>query len=745
MLGNFSFGAYNKAQAVRYAWRFLTEELQLPKDRLRVTVFESDQETFEIWRDQEGLPEDRIMRCGLEDNFWSMGDGEGPCGPCTEIFWDTQDDTNPERWLEIWNLVFMQNFRTTEGVLEALPIPCIDTGMGMERLASVLQSKKNNYQIDEFQALISGLNDVMAKRGLPTASTTGDPSSHEKIIADHFRAMCFLIGDGVIPSNIGRGYVLRRIIRRALRSGRQLGFDAPFMTDLYPYLLVSLGRDTYPDLSRREASIRGIVEREEQIFLTTLEKGLGLLESLFARADLQEVRYIPSDVAFQLYDTRRGTAGEAEAIGSCVMEVGQHFAEGAAVWEQCIMADTTFAITRILEWRTQNILPSFSGYDHGLLHQESEIVAIDVPQDSKTQPPRHIVSPPLFHALQLTHVPHSHPTVNSGEVILAIEPCPFYGLGGGQVPDSGYVVLGNGQRWDVVDVFQPYEGGLALRIKAAEEAVVGREALERAAEEDLKFLQVGQLVRTYVDVERRQGAEAHHTATHLLNAALRDVLMTEVVQAGSLVEPDRLRFDFTYGRPVTAEQLSQIEDWVNEVTMSKAVTMIKHMPLKDAIDSGAVAVFSEKYADVVRVVEAKSTFELDQKLGKLLDQIKDLQRQLSFAHDKLARAPNAGEPLSGRYRDHPLRLHLVDADLDAGFVQVRANALKKDRPREVHVLVWRSSLVVAVNEEGVLQDLLRTLDGKGGGQRELAQARLSETLASVAQVHPEVARACGVA
>ncbi|RUS20321.1 alanyl-tRNA synthetase [Endogone sp. FLAS-F59071] len=869
MLGNFSFGLYSKAQAIRYAWYFLTEELKLPIDRLRVTVLETDQESFEIWRDQEGLTEDQIVRCGAEDNFWSMGDGEGPCGPCTEIFWDTQDETNPERpdldscvrnirsrWLEIWNLVFMQNFRTAEGVLEALPIPCVDTGMGIERLASVLQGKKNNYQIDSFQILISGLNEVMAKRGLLAVSNSGEPSSHEKIIADHFRAMCFLINDGVIPRcvivratvhfaefvlnyNIGRGYVLRRIIRRALRSGRQLGFNTPFMTKLYPYLLTSLGHDAYPDLTLRAAPVCNIIEQEEHSFLATLEKGLALLEELFARADLREGRRVPANAAFRLYDTYGFPVDLTEVIaGERGWEVdleGMYYGLdrfrveelqekqkklGRASWKSFNVSQKA----RLSEWRNSNIFPTFTGYDHSLLHQESMIVAVDVPQD-----------------------------VTTNNVVLAIEPCPFYGLGGGQVPDMGHVMLASGRRWDVVDVFQPYEGGMALSVKPAGGEVV---------EEDLVFLQVGglvlihicactpvraqpgQLVRTHVNLERREGAETHHTATHLLNAALKGVLRMEVIQAGSLVEPNRLRFDFTYGKPVTPEQLGQIENWVNDVTLSKALTEVKHMPLKDAIDSGAVAVFSEKYTDIVRVIEvpnvskelcggthvndiakiypfkivseasvaagmdrylwiyffvmyfqerrllnfwtlylidihhpvgtgtrrieavagracvdwyrkqyepiprvlsvlrvsmhdrfslwclarfslgtiniqrvslvltipirfinhntvskAKSTSEIDQKLTKLLDHNKDLQRQLSSTYDKLARAPDPWVPLTGRYKDHSLQLHLVDAELDAAFLQARANFLKEDRPRELHVLVWRSTMVVAVNGE----------------------------------------------
>ncbi|GAB5589560.1 hypothetical protein Unana1_04460 [Umbelopsis nana] len=774
MLGNFSFGRYDKRQAIKYAWDFLRHELDMPVERLRVSVLISDTETYDIWKNEIGLPEERIVRLTEEDNFWSMGDGEGPCGPCSEIFWDTQDMNadEDERWLEVWNLVFMQNFRHADGSLTSLPTLCIDTGMGLERMARVLQSKQNTFQIDQFQNLVKGIRILLKAENLPFTESE-DPSVHEKIIADHLRSMAFMIGDGIIPSNVGRGYVLRRIIRRALRSGRQLGFQQPFLTKLYPYLLANFGSQWYPELKDRADVIQNIIQSEETIFLTTLDKGLGLLESVFEQPKLQAQKEIPAETAFKLYDTfgfpldltviiaaERGWHVDLQEVEK--LQEKQR-AQGRESWK----AGDNLAKGRLAEWRNQQIFPEFTGYDHSLLQQESQIVAIDVNTKGK--------------------VP---------QVLVSIDPCPFYGMGGGQVPDSGAITLANGQEWDIVDVFQPYEGGLALRIQPQTTATTFSEQLLR----DESFLQVGNLVKTNVDLRLRQGAEVHHTATHLLNAALRRVLQTEVVQAGSAVEPARLRFDFTYGKPVTASQLQQIEDWVNEMALSDAKTRTRHLPLQKAVEAGAIAVFSEKYSELVRVVEvpevtkelcggthvtslrqlypfkivsessvaagtrrieaiagpacvewyrseyryippvlsavrANSSSELGPKIEKLSMQLRDTQRQLALVSDKLSRA-NPGLPvLSTVYQDRSVKVHQVDPSLDSAFMLQRANYLKDHQSDSIHVLVSNNTMMVAVNAKAVpgmtaqkvLKQLLETVKGKGGGKAELAQARLLDS------------------
>ncbi|EIE81660.1 alanyl-tRNA synthetase [Rhizopus delemar RA 99-880] len=743
MLGNFSFGHYTKAEAIDYAWKFLLNELKLPIHRLRVTVLEGDHEGYELWKKQ-GLPDDMIVKCGPEDNFWSMGEGEGPCGPCTEIFWNTEDPSLEDPWLEIWNLVFMEKYRDAEGKLSDLPIPCIDTGMGLERMLTVLQNKQNNYQVDQFKILIDGLRDILKARGLKSSESV-NPSAHEKIVADHFRAMCFLIGDGVIPSNVGRGYVLRRIIRRALRSAKQLGINESFLSDLYPSLLKSFPPDLYPELSSRASSICSIITNEETSFLATLGRGMSLLENVFSQPDLQNAKTIPPHIAFQLYDT-----------------YGFPF-------------DLTLIIARekgwtvdIKEWRHLNIKPQFTGYDHSLLHQHSKILAVE-------------------------------PSKKGNEIYLAIDPCPFYGLGGGQVPDQGIITLANKSEWQVTDVVQPYEGGIALCI-----APINKEN----AKQDLKFLQEGQLVEAKVDIQRREGVEIHHTATHLLNAGLRKILHSDdIVQAGSTVEPTKLRFDFTYGKPLKPKELSEIENWINDVALRGAKTQVKHMQLMDAVNSGAVAAFTEKYGETVRVIDvpgiskelcggthvddirklypfkilnetsvaagtrrieavagtscikwhrktyspipdalkllrANETKDMVGKLEKLLQNTKDLQKRIDFMTEKLASAgESVNKPIESKIKGKAnidVKIHLIDSDLDASFMQKRANILKQKQPESVHVLLNGNTILVSLNgseiktetANSVLRQLLKHIKGGGGGQKEMAQGHLAEPVKS---------------
>ncbi|ORX49202.1 alanyl-tRNA synthetase [Hesseltinella vesiculosa] len=738
MLGNFSFGMYSKQDAIRYAWSFLLKELDLPIARLRVTVLEGDQEGYDLWR-QQGLKDDKIVVCGPEDNFWSMGDGEGPCGPCTEIFWDTQDDSlGEDRWVEIWNLVFMDNYRQADGQLTKLPQPCIDTGMGLERMACVLQGKSNNFQIDQFQGMIYSLRQWMELHGLK-ATQAEDPSPHEKIIADHFRSMCFLIGDGVVPSNVGRGYVLRRIIRRALRSAKQLGIKEPFLTELYPSLLESFQQDMYPELYSRSSSIKNIIVNEETAFLATLDRGLTLLENVFTRSDLQHAKAIPPSIAFQLYDTF-----------------------GFPFDLTSIIAKERGWTVDIQDWRQQHVYPRFTGYDHGLLHQESAIAAVEVLEKN-----------------------------NKVQVYVAINPCPFYGLGGGQVADTGSLVLENGQTWRVKDVQQPYQGGLALQLQP-----MSRDQYER----DQAYLQPGQLVKTEVDLPRRQGAEIHHTATHLLNAALRQVLQTDIVQAGSLVDPQKLRFDFTFGRPLTPDQLDQVEQWMNEKILTRTATDVLNMPLTEAIASGAVAAFTEKYGDQVRVIDvpgisrelcggthvdnvvklypfkilnetsvaagtrrieavagsacvdwyrqtyqpipqvmkqlrANNAKDMVQKVDKLLQQNKDLQKQMDALTDKLAQAPTTA-PMETNFKGLPVKIHLVDSDLDASYMTKRGNVLRETDQQAIHLLVKGNLIAVALDPQVIhnetanatLKHVLKSVKGSGGGQKEFAQGRLAKPI-----------------
>ncbi|KAI8088356.1 alanyl-tRNA synthetase [Thamnidium elegans] len=758
MLGNFSFGKYSKAEAIEYAWSFLINELKLPINRLRVTVLEGDEEGYNLWK-KRGLPDEMIVKCGPEDNFWSMGD-EGPCGPCTEIFWDTQDKTLDDPWLEIWNLVFMEKYRDAQGNISDLPVPCIDTGMGLERMICVLQGKQNNFQIDQFENLINGLRTLLKDRGLQS-STDIDPSPHEKIVADHFRSMCFLIGDGVVPSNVGRGYVLRRIIRRALRSAKQLGISQPFLTDLYPTLLEGFTDGSYPELTSRASSIRSIITNEETAFLATLDRGMALLENVFQQPDLQQTKEIPPNVAFQLYDTY-GFPFDLTLI------IAQE--KGWSVNIEESIADKS----RLSEWKNQSIRPQFTGYDHSLLHQESEILAVDAVKKGKTV-----------------------------EVNVAIDPCPFYGLGGGQVADNGMIELTNGSTWRVTDVTQPYEGGMALRL-VPDNLKQGEDIHQRLAV-DREYLQKGHLVRTQVDMDRREGAEVHHTATHLLNAGLRKILNSnDIVQAGSTVEPKKLRFDFTYGKPLKQQDLNSIEDWVNQVALTGGETSVRHMKLTDAVSAGAIAAFSEKYGETVRVIDvpgiskelcggthvnnikklypfkilaetsvaagtrrieavaglaciewyrksyepipealkllrANSTADMMDKLEKTMVQTKELQKRVEFMNEKLASAGEVIiEPVSTKMKDIDIKIHLIDSDLDATFMQKRANVLKESQAKYVHILVNDKTVVVALNGQeiktetanSILKQMLKHIKGGGGGQKEMAQGRLAESIST---------------
>ncbi|KAI9272014.1 alanyl-tRNA synthetase [Sporodiniella umbellata] len=734
MLGNFSFGQYNKPEAIDYAWKFLTNELKLPIDRLRVTILEGDEEGRRLWREQ-GLPDHKIVECGPKDNFWSMGDGEGPCGSCTEIFWNTEDKSLEDPWLEVWNLVFMEKYRHADGSLSDLPISCIDTGMGLERMLSVLQSRQNNYQIDQFKPLIDGLRNVLKANGIE-ASESADPSPHEKIITDHFRAICFLIGDGVVPSNIGRGYVLRRVIRRALRSANQLGINKPFMSSLYPSLLQSFPKDLYPELNSRADSICSIIQNEETSFLRTLERGISLLNNVFEQTDLQESKAVPSNIAFQLYDTYGFPLDLTMMIAN---ERG---------WTICIE-----------DWKNMNVRPQFSGYNHCNLNQKSKIVAVQAVGDG---------------------------------AYLAINPCPFYGLGGGQVPDKGTITLADESKWDVIDVMQPYEGGIALHIKPTNTTHTG-----------IDFLKEGLFVTTQVDLQQRENVEVHHTATHLLNASLRHVLQCQdIVQAGSTVEAGKLRFDFTFGKPLDPDTLDKIEKRINDVILQEAKVGVNHMPIAEALSLGAVATFTEKYGDTVRVVDipgiskelcggthvqdlrklypfkilsetsvaagtrrieavagryciewyknaympipkalellrVNETNEINGKLKKTMQDTKDLQKRLDFFTEKLASVQDQNEAIThSKLKDVDIKIYTIDSELDLNFMKKRANVLKKRQPEHAHVLINGRDIIVAFGgfqtktetANSILKQLLKNVKGRGGGQKEMAQGRLEEPI-----------------
>ncbi|KAJ1976195.1 hypothetical protein H4R35_002796 [Dimargaris xerosporica] len=571
MLGNFAFGqGAQKAEAIRDAWTFLTQVIRLPADRLRVSVLHSDTESFDIWHRDIGLSASRIDRLDETDNFWAMGDGEGPCGPCTEIFWDTQRHLDsPDRWLEIWNLVFMQYHRTATGDLVQLPMLCIDTGMGLERLASVLQDKSSNFDIDCFQTILQGIDTLAPASSASTHATR----AYKQIIADHLRSSHFLIYDGVLPSNVGRGYVLRRIIRRAIRAGRQLGFGLPFFSKLQPHFLDSLDGST-PDMVSRAPGIAEVLHREELLFHQTLDRGLQMLDRTFRGSTANSVRTIDGATAFYLYDTHGFPVDLTETIakehGWTVDMVGfaqlqtQHRERNKASWKPTQRS----ARDHLQSWQSSIPTTPFSGYT---LPQQDPI------------PSRIVAAQPLV----------------ANQWALALDPCPFYGLGGGQLPDKGQVATADGAAWSVVDVLALNPATLAVVV----EPVGTNHELTSKPPNSLgaPFAQDAP-VTCVVDRTYRRGLTVHHTATHLLNAALHRVLGRPVVQAGSLVSSTRLRFDFS-SDPLTLEQQRQVERLVNETALEAFPVHTTVLPLTDAQAQGAIANFGEKYQDVVRMVD----------------------------------------------------------------------------------------------------------------------------------------------
>ncbi|MCG8394427.1 MAG: alanine--tRNA ligase [Pseudomonadales bacterium] len=554
MLGNFSFGDYFKRDAIRFAWQFLTEVLGLPPERLWVTVHISDDEAADIWLKEMGVSAERFSRLD-EDNFWQMGD-TGPCGPSSEIFYDHGEDVpggppgsegeDLDRYIEIWNLVFMQYDRQDDGELKPLPKPSVDTGMGLERIAAVLQGVHSNYEIDLFQALLKA-----------AAQATGCNDLEEKslrVIADHIRSASFLICDGVIPSNEGRGYVLRRIIRRALRHGHKLGQDKPFFSTLVGALVEQMG-DAYPELAREQARIEKALLAEEEQFGRTLAAGMKVLEA--AIADL-EGKELPGDVLFNLYDTHGFppdlTADVARERELTVDMAG--FEQAMEAQRERARGAGSFANDYSDRLNIESVT-DFSGYEK--LADEDEIVG-------------------LFKDGEAVD---SLAAGEEGMVVLAST--PFYAESGGQVGDTGFLVKGD-NRFAVTDT------------KKRQAAHVHLGKVESGT------LNVGDKVAAYVDVERRRAIMRNHSATHLMHAALREVLGDHVQQKGSLVAEDYLRFDFSHGEAVSEAQREQIETLVNRQILANTAVTTELMDIDAAREAGAMALFGEKYDDQVRVL-----------------------------------------------------------------------------------------------------------------------------------------------
>ena len=574
MLGNFSFGDYFKEEAIAWAWEYLTDVIGLDKEKLWATIYRDDGEAFQIWHKKIGLPPERIVRMGEESNFWMMGD-TGPCGPCSEIIYDQGKGTgcglptcnvgcDCDRFLEVWNLVFTQFDRDSEGRLAPLPKPNIDTGMGLERLAAAVQGKKSNYDSDLFSKNISFIEKISGKKYKNNEET--DISI--RIIADHSRAITFLIGDGILPSNEGRGYVLRRILRRAARHGKLLGLNKPFLHEA-SQVVIDVMRAAYPDLSDKETYIKKVVLNEEQRFIETLDGGLKILSDEVAALIKEGKSIVPGNVVFKLYDTygfptdltadivrKGGFTVDTEGFDQAMEAQRERARESWKGSGEAAVAESHQQLS------AQGISTAFVGYE-GVTEARSQVIAI----------------------LKNGQPAAEAPVEEKAEVI--VSKTPFYGESGGQRGDRG-VIEGEGASFlfEVSDTRRPLED-LITHIGLLK---TGR-------------LQVGDAVLLKVDRENRRAVEANHSATHILQAAIKTVLGDHIKQSGSLVDAESLRFDFTHFSRIEEEDLRRIETLANKFIRENVPVSTAVLPMTEALKTGATAVFDERYGEVVRVVQ----------------------------------------------------------------------------------------------------------------------------------------------
>ena len=762
MLGNFSFGDYFKRDAIAYAWELLTEVFKLPKEKLWVTVYSEDDEAYEIWNKTVGVPAERIVRIGdnkgaryASDNFWMMGD-TGPCGPCTEIFYDHgseipggppgSPDEDGDRYIEIWNNVFMQFNRDEAGVMHKLPKPSVDTGMGLERITAVLQGVHSNYEIDTFVNLLAAAKKAVDAAG---AGDCDKDSPSLKVIADHIRACTFIVVDGVIPSNAGRGYVLRRIARRAIRHGYKLGARKPFFHALVPALVAEMG-DAYPELHQNEKRATEVLKQEEEAFFRTVANGMEILEKALASGAKQ----VDGDTAFKLHDTygfpvdltadvcreRSVTVDEAR-FNQLLDEQRQRAREAGK-----------FKMAQGLEYSGSPT--TFHGYDK-LVHDTAKVTAI------------YVEGTPVEQA-------------NSGDdAVIVLDHTPFYAESGGQAGDTGEL-RNAAARFLVEDT---------LKIQAD---VFGHHG--SIAEGTIK---VGDTVNAKVDAEKRAKIMRNHSATHLLHKALREVLGAHVQQKGSLVNAERTRFDFAHTGPMTAEQICKVEEIVNAEILANQATQARVMPIEEAQKSGAMMLFGEKYGDEVRVLAIGSSRELcggthvqrtgdiglvkivaeggvaagvrrieavtgdnalaylqslestvnqaagtlkvtpaeiSGRIGSMLDQVKSLEKELAALKGKLA--SSQGDELVAKAIDIN-GIKVLAATLDGADVPALRETVDKlkDKLKTAAIVLasvndGKVSLIAGVSKDAIAKvkagDLVnfvaQQVGGKGGGRPDMAQA-----------------------
>ncbi|MFM0300415.1 alanine--tRNA ligase [Paraburkholderia sediminicola] len=761
MLGNFSFGDYFKRDAIHYAWELLTGVYQLPKDKLWVTVYHEDDEAHDIWAKEVGVPVERIIRIGdnkgaryASDNFWQMAD-VGPCGPCSEIFYDHGPDVwggppgsleeDGDRYIEIWNLVFMQFSRDAQGNMTPLPKQCVDTGMGLERIAAVLQHVHSNYEIDLFQALIKAAGRETGVTDLTNNSL--------KVIADHIRACSFLIVDGVIPGNEGRGYVLRRIVRRAIRHGYKLGKKGSFFHRMVPDLVAQMG-GAYPELKDAEQRVTDVLRQEEERFFETIEHGMSILESALADLEAKGGKTLDGELAFKLHDTYGFpldlTADVCREREVTVDEAA--FDEAMARQREQARAAGKFKMAQGLEY--SGAKTTFHGYEE-IVFDDAKVIALYVDGASVKE------------------------VSNGQQAIVVLDHTPFYAESGGQVGDQG--VLANASvRFAVADT---------LKVQAD---VVGHHGtLEQGT------LKVGDVVKAEIDAVRRARTERNHSATHLMHKALREVLGSHVQQKGSLVDADKTRFDFAHNAPMTDEQIRQVEAIVNAEVLANAPGIVQVMPFDEAVKGGAMALFGEKYGDEVRVldlgfsrelcggthvhrtgdigffkivmeggvaagirrVEAitgdnavrfvqdldarinaaaavlkAQPSELTQRIVQVQDQVKSLEKELSALKSKMA--SSQGDELAGQAIE-VAGVHVLAATLEGADVKTLRETVDKlkDKLKSAAIVLasvegGKVSLIAGVTGDAskkvkageLVNFVAQQVGGKGGGRPDMAQA-----------------------
>lgn len=666
MLGNFSFGDYFKEEAISFAWEFLTKVIELPPERLWVTVHDSDDEAERIWIDKIGFDPDRITRLGDEDNFWTMGD-TGPCGPSSEIFWDHgpevpggppgAPDGDLDRYIEIWNLVFTQYDRSADGTLSPLPKQCVDTGMGLERLAAILQNVHTNYEIDLFQALIERAAELLDYQDLASPSL--------KVIADHIRSAVFLIADGVIPSNEGRGYVIRRIIRRALRHGHKLQSSGPFFYRLVDTLVSEMG-DAYPLIRQTQEQIERVLLKEEEQFELTLDQGMRILNDAI---DAMESTEIPGEVVFKLYDTYgfpTDLTADVARERNLTIDLEGFEREMTAQRERARAASQFDAVeTGEIEL---GVTSSFTGYE--TLEGSANILA--VVQDGG------VVE-----------------TVTIGsEALLVLDTTPFYAESGGQVGDRGVISAGTG-RFSVTDTVKDGESWLH-RGKVIE----GQ-------------LSTGDRVSTVVDPETRDAIRLNHSATHLLHAALRQVLGEHVNQRGSLVDSEKLRFDFSHFEAVSKSELREIERLVNQQIRQNSPIETEVMDINAAKEKGAMALFGEKYSEEVRVLTMGGGFSVELCGGTHAIRTGDIGLFRIVSEQGIASGVRRIEALTGRGA-------LTEVEETDDLLAESASLLKAEKTsiaEKIQSLVDQNKKL-----EKTITDLNRKL-ARGGGQ-DLAESAI---------------------